>query len=333
MEEKLEVLIDNAKKEIASANKEADLMNVKAKYLGKSSELALLLSKLKDMSVEDKKKYGSLLNITKKDLELEIENRLGVLSNVSIDFDETIPASLNVGTLHPITIVANEVTSILKRLGFTVVSGPEMESEYYNFEALNIPATHPARDMQDTYWLSNGKLLRTHTSPMQVRAMQKYGAPIKMCAPGRCFRNEDLDACHENTFFQIEGMVIDENVSINNLIFVMKELLKNVFNTDVEVRLRPGFFPFVEPGFELDCSCLICGGKGCPTCKNSGWLELCPCGMIHPNVLKESKIDPEKYSGFAFGLGLTRLAMMKYKINDIRVLNSGDLRYLKEFTD
>ena len=185
--------------------------------------------------------------------------------------------------------------------------------------------------MQDTYFLTNGKLLRTHTSPVQVRSMQKYGAPIKMCAPGRCFRNEDMDACHENTFFQLEGMVIDKNVSISNLIYVMEEMLKEVFKIDVEVRLRPGFFPFTEPSFELDCSCVICGGKGCPTCKHSGWLELCPCGMIHPNVLKNGGIDPEVYGGFAFGLGLTRLAMMKYKIDDIRVLNSGDLKKLKEF--
>jgi phenylalanyl-tRNA synthetase alpha chain len=243
-----------------------------------------------------------------------------------------LPAYATLGSLHPITIVGHEVTEILKRMGFTIVSGPEMESEYYNFEALNIPKTHPARDMQDTYWLSNGKLLRTHTSPNQVRAMQNYGAPIRICAPGRCFRNEDLDACHENTFFQLEGMVIDKDISISNLLYVMEGLLKEVFKTDdIKVRLRPGFFPFTEPSFELDCSCVICGGKGCPTCKNSGWLELCPCGMIHPNVLKESGIDPNIYTGFAFGLGLARLAMMKYHINDIRVLNSGDLRYLKEF--
>lgn len=249
----------------------------------------------------------------------------------NISFDETKPTYRTFGSLHPITIVAKEVTDILKRMGFTVVSGPEMETDYYNFEALNIPKTHPARDMQDTYWLSNGQLLRTHTSPNQVRAMQSYGAPIRICAPGRCFRNEDLDACHENTFFQLEGMVIDKNISISNLIYVMESLLKEVFQKDVKVRLRPGFFPFVEPGFELDCSCLICGGEGCPTCKNSGWLELCPCGMIHPNVLKMSNIDPKEYTGFAFGLGLTRLAMMKYKISDIRVLNNGDLRELKDF--
>ena len=223
------------------------------------------------------------------------------------------------------------VTDILKRMGFMIINGPEMESDYYNFEALNIPKNHPARDMQDTYYLDNGLLLRTQTSTNQVRGMEKFGAPLRICAPGRCFRNEDLDHSHENTFFQLEGVVIDHDVSISNLIYVMEELLRQVFNSDVSVRLRPGFFPFVEPGFELDCSCLICGGKGCPTCKNSGWIELCPCGMIHPNVLKMSGIDPKEYNGFAFGLGLTRLAMMKYKVDDIRILNSGDLRKLEKF--
>ncbi len=332
MKEKLKKLVSDAITEINKTSKEADLLNVKSKYLGKKSELNNLMSSLKDMSSSEKKEYGSLFNQIKKELEAKINSRLDELNNqVKFNFDNTLPAHYSKGSLHPVTIVAKEVTDILKRMGFTVVVGPEMDDDYHNFVALNIPENHPARDMQDTYWLSNGKLLRGHTSTNQVRAMQNYGAPIRICAPGRCFRNEDLDACHENTFFQLEGMVIDKQVSINNLIYVMRELLKEVFKTDVQVRLRPGFFPFVEPGFELDCSCLICGGKGCPTCKNSGWLELCPCGMIHPNVLKEGGIDPNEYMGFAFGLGLTRLAMMKYKINDIRVLNSGDLRRLNEF--
>ena len=235
------------------------------------------------------------------------------------------------GSLHPVTIVAKEVTDCLKKMGFTIVAGPEMDSEFYNFEALNIPKDHPARDMQDTYYLDNEMLLRTHTSGVQVKAMEKYGAPLRICVPGRVFRNEDLDASHENTFFQLEGMVIDKNISIENLVGVMQELLREVFHTDVKVRLRPGFFPFTEPSYELDCSCLICGGKGCPTCKNSGWIELVPGGMVHPNVLRAGGIDPEVYNGFAFGLGLTRLAMMKYKIKDIRVFNAGDIRYLENF--
>ena len=275
---------------------------------------------------------GPLLNQTKKELEEAFLEQLEKIQmQISYDFDETLPTYVENGSLHPITLVAKEMTDILKKMGFTVVSGPEMEEEYYNFEALNIPKDHPARDMQDTYYLDNGKLLRTHTSPNQVRAMQKYGAPLKVCAPGRVFRNEDMDANHDTTFFQLEGMVIDKGISISNLIYVMRSLLSETFKRDVKVRLRPGFFPFTEPSFELDCSCLICGGKGCPTCKNSGWLEFCGCGMIHPNVLRESGIDPKEYTGFAFGFGITRIAMMKYKIGDIRVLNSGDVRSLQEF--
>jgi phenylalanyl-tRNA synthetase alpha chain len=247
-------------------------------------------------------------------------------------FDITLPGKrYDVGSLSPITIVQKEIEEIFTGLGFVIVGGPEVESDYYNFEALNIPKNHPARDMQDTYWLDNGQLMRTHTSPCQVRAMQKYGAPLKIIAPGRCFRNENIDASHENTFFQLEGMMIDTNISIANLIYVMKLLLTEVFKREVDIRLRPGFFPFVEPGFELDLKCLICGGEGCSTCKRSGWVEVLPCGMVHPNVLRYGGIDPDKYTGFAFGLGLTRLAMMKYGISDIRVLNSCDLRSLRQF--
>lgn len=332
MEEKINSIINNVENDLNGIKKEADLLNLKSKYLGKSSELMTMLSELKNMSIDDKKKYGKLLNETKVNLELLFSRKFDEISNAfDIMFDTTLPSYESLGSMHPISIVAKEVTDILKRLGFTIVTSPEIETEYFNFDGLNIPSTHPARDMQDTYWLENGDLLRTHTSPSEVRSMQKYGAPLKICTPGRCFRNEDLDACHENTFFQIEGMVIDKNISINNVIYVMKGMLESVFNTSVDVRLRPGFFPFVEPGFELDCSCLICGGKGCPTCKNTGWLELCPCGMTHPNVLDAGGVDKEKYTAFAFGLGLTRLAMMKYKIDDIRILNSGDLRFLKEF--
>lgn len=333
MKEQLKDLVERAKQEANLIKNENDFLNIKSKYLGKKSELANYMSEIKNMSVEDKKGYGPLFNKIKKEFEELFTTKLEEASNSKevLTFDPTIPCKCKHGSLHPVTLVGREVSNILKNMGFMVLSGPEMETEYYNFEALNVPKTHPARDMQDTYWLDNGMLLRTQTSALQVRGMQKHGAPIKLCAPGRCFRNEDLDACHENTFFQLEGMVIDENISISNLIYTMEGILKEVFHKDIKVRLRPGYFPFTEPGFELDCSCTICDGKGCPTCKNSGWLELCPCGMIHPNVLEESGIDSTKYSGFAFGIGLTRLAMMKYKINDIRVLNSGDLRYLENF--
>lgn len=332
MEKELESLITRLKDELASCTKEADILNVKSKYVGKKSRITEILGNLKNMTVEEKRKYGSLINNTKKEMESIIASSLESLeSKANITFDDTLDYDIENGSLHPVTIVAKEVTDCLKKMGFTVVSGPEMESEYYNFEALNVPKDHPARDMQDTYYLDNGMLLRTQTSDNQIRGMENYGAPLRICAPGRTFRNEDLDANHENTFFQIEGMVIDENISIENLMYVMQELLSEVFKTDLKVRLRPGFFPFTEPSYEMDMSCVICGGKGCPTCKNGGWIELIGCGMVHPNVLRAGGVDPEKYTGFAFGIGLTRLAMMKYKISDIRVLNSGDIRYLKNF--
>ena len=263
----------------------------------------------------------------KKELrEKEYEDKI----NNSKIIDLTLPTEDMLGSLHPITIVQKELEDIFISMGFSVEDGNEVETEYNNFEAVNVPKFHPARDMQDTYWLENGQLLKTQTSAAQNKIMKKYGAPLKAIFPGRCFRNEELDACHENTFFQMEGMVIDKDISISNLIFFMKELLSEIFKKEVEVRLRPGFFPFVEPGFELDVKCPYCDGEGCKVCKHGGWIELCPCGMIHPKVLEMGGIDKDKYSGFAFGLGLSRLAMMKFQIDDLRLLNSGDLRVLKQ---
>lgn len=332
MEKELENLKVALMNDLKKATKEADVLNVKSEHLGKKSRIAALLQDLKNMSSDEKRKYGSLINLTKKEMEGMVNDYLVTLENKSnITFDDTIEEDVSIGSLHPVTIVAKEVTDILKRMGFTVVSGREMESEYYNFEALNIPKDHPARDMQDTFYLDNGMLLRTQTSGDQIHSMERFGAPLRICSPGRTFRNEDLDANHENTFFQIEGMVIDKNIAIGNLMYIMQQILREVFHSDVKVRLRPGFFPFTEPSYEMDMSCVICGGKGCPTCKNAGWIELIGCGMVHPNVLKAGGIDPLEYNGFAFGIGLTRLAMMKYKINDIRVLNSGDIRYLENF--
>ncbi len=333
MENKLNELIKRAEEVSKSIKTESDYLNIKSKYLGKKSELYAFMADIKNMTNEEKRIYGPKFNQIKKHLEELFIARYGeALDKLETkEFDITLPPKKEGGSLHPVTIVTKDITDILKNMGFLVLDGPEMETEYYNFEALNVAKNHPARDMQDTYWLSNDMLLRTHTSPVQVRTMQKYGAPLKMCAPGRCFRNEDLDASHENTFFQLEGMVIDKDISINNLIYIIKGFLKEVFKENIEVRLRPGFFPFTEPSFELDISCSICKGDGCSTCKQTGWIELCPCGMIHPSVLKEGGIDPNVYSGFAFGLGLTRLAMMKYKIDDIRYLNSGDLRHLDQF--
>ena len=332
MEEDLKKIVEEMQKELTGCEKEADVLNIKSKYVGKKSRISEILSNLKDMSIEEKRKYGSLINNTKKELENIINEFLNQkLNQNNTSFDDTLDYEISMGSLHPVTIVAKEVTDCMKKMGFTVVSGPEMETEYYNFEALNIPKDHPARDMQDTYYLDNGMLLRTQTSGNQIHAMEKYGAPLKVCSPGRVFRNEDLDANHENTFFQVEGMVIDKEISIENLLYVMQQILSEVMQSEINLRLRPGFFPFTEPSYEIDMECSICKGKGCPTCKNSGWIEIVPGGMVHPNVLKAGGIDPEKYTGFAFGIGLTRLAMMKYKISDIRVLNSGDIRYLEQF--
>ena len=332
MKETLKQIISSLEQDLKACEKEADILNVKSKYLGKKSELNTYLSNLKEMSTEEKKVNGPILNQVKRELEKLVEERLEQINNTEmISFDDTLPVELEIGSLHPITIIAKEVTDIMKKMGFTVISGPEMESEYYNFEALNVPKDHPARDMQDTYYLNNEMLLRTQTSGNQIHAMENYGAPLRVCAPGRVFRNEDMDACHENTFFQVEGMVIDKGVSIENLLYVMQQILSELFQKEVSVRLRPGYFPFTEPSYEMDMSCLICGGSGCPTCKNSGYIEMVGSGMVHPNVLKSGGIDSEEYTGFAFGIGLTRLAMMKYKINDIRGFNSGDLRFLEQF--
>ena len=329
----------------------ADLVSldkIRVDFLGKKGRITALLKGMKSLTNEEKKTFGAEVNKLKAAAAKRIEERIEELRQAEIEleiasmpqFDITAPANLERGSYHPITLVQRQCEAIFKSMGFTVEDYPEVVTDYECFEAVNIPKHHPARDMQDTYYLTNGQLLKSQTSAAQNAILRKYGknlkengVPIKAIFPGRCFRNEATDASHENTFFQMEGMMVDRDISISNLIFFMKTMLSEVFRRDVKVRLRPGFFPFVEPGFELDINCLICGGEGCASCKHSGWLELCPCGMIHPNVLREGGIDPDEYTGFAFGLGLTRLAMMKYKVKDIRDLNSGSLKALSQFTD
>ncbi len=277
---------------------------------------------------EVKSNIDKILICREEELSNNIFNGLGDKEKIDI----TEPGIKNeTGHLHPISQMRMEVEDIFSSMGFSIATGPEVELDYYNFEALNIPPDHPARDMQDTIWTVEGSLLRTHTSCVQIRTMEKFKPPIRAIAPGRVFRYEETDASHEHTFYQVEGLMIDKNISVSNLIAVMKTMLKSVFRRTVKVRLRPGYFPFVEPGFELDINCLICGGTGCPVCKQSGWVELLPCGLVHPNVLKAGKIDPREYSGFAFGMGLDRLVMMRYGINDIRLFHSGDLRFLEQF--
>ncbi len=338
MEEKIKLIKEKATDKLSKLISIQDLESLRVEYLGKKGEVVSLLKSLKDIEVEKRKALGQKANELRDYIENQIIVRKEELKKIEYTekeknakmIDLTIPIEENVGSLHPITIVQKELENIFSSMGFTVEDGNEVETEYNNFEAVNVPKYHPARDMQDTFWLENGQLLKTQTSAAQNKIMRKYGAPLKAIFPGRCFRNEELDASHENTFFQMEGMMIDKDVSISNLIYFMKAILSEIFKKQVEVRLRPGFFPFVEPGFELDIKCPYCDGIGCKVCKHGGWIELCPCGMIHPNVLKMGGIDPEEYSGFAFGLGLSRLAMMKFEIDDLRHLNSGDLRILKQ---
>ncbi|MBQ8503834.1 MAG: phenylalanine--tRNA ligase subunit alpha [Clostridia bacterium] len=334
--------------ELKSSENTQDLEAIRVKYLGKKGSVTELMKEMKGLSNEEKKAFGQKVNELKGEVTDKITERTKELKELEIqkeinsmpDFDISMPPALSEGSYHPITLVQRQCERIFKSMGFTVEDYAEVVSDYECFESLNIPKHHPARDMQDTYYLENGQLLKSQTSAAQNAIYKKYkdalindGVPIKAIFPGRCFRNEATDACHENTFFQMEGVMVDKNISISNLIYFMKTMLSEVFQKDIKVRLRPGFFPFVEPGFELDISCLICGGEGCPSCKHSGWLELCPCGMIHPEVLKAGGIDPDEYTGFAFGLGLTRLVMMKYGIKDIRDLNSGSLKTLTQFID
>ena len=308
--------------------------------LGRKGLLAEAGKSMGKLPADQRAAAGKALNAAKQTLEAAFDTRkesfataalAGRLDREWIDLT-TPPAGTRPGKLHPITQIQTEIEDLFVSMGFAVLDGPEVETEFNNFDALNIPPTHPARDMQDTFWLEGGNLLRTHTSPVQIRGMKTLPLPLRMIAPGRVFRNEEVDASHEHTFYQLEGMMIDRDVSIANLTYFMKTLLAKIFKRDdVTVRLRPGYFPFVEPGFELDIQCMVCGGPGCPVCKHSGWVELLPCGLVHPNVLRAGGINPEEWSGFAFGLGLTRLVMMRYAIDDIRWINSGDLRFLNQF--
>ena len=348
MKEKLEAIRKKAEAELDSLTSPEQIESFRVAVLGKKGELTSILKMMGKLSAEERPVMGQLANEVRSFIEEKITEKANEIKEKEMQreidsmplFDVSAPSDLSRGSYHPITLVQRECERIFKSMGFTVEDYSEVVTDYECFESLNIPKHHPARDMQDTYYLENGQLLKSQTSAAQNAIYKKYkdalindGVPIKAIFPGRCFRNEATDACHENTFFQMEGVMVDKDISISNLIYFMKTMLSEVFRKDIKVRLRPGFFPFVEPGFELDISCLICGGEGCPSCKHSGWLELCPCGMIHPEVLKAGGIDPDEYTGFAFGLGLTRLAMMKYGVKDIRDLNSGSLKSLSQFTD
>jgi len=335
----LETIRQQLCSDLAEAKTPQDVENIRIKYLGRKGIVTLLAkdTDFSKLSTDEKKAFGGKLNELKTfateqiTAAVETAKQFGTAALPKRELDLTMPGSNRMlGALHPITTAQMELAHIFQGMGFTVLRGPDVETEYYNFESLNIPDDHPARDMQDTFWLTNNMVLKTHTSANQVRALERFGAPFRGIFPGRCFRYEAIDASHENTFYQCEGVVVDKDISVANLIAVMKTLLSEVFRREVKVRLRPGFFPFVEPGFELDLNCLICGGRGCATC-GDGWIELIPCGLIHPRVLEYAKIDSNVYSGFAFGLGLTRLAMMKYGVRDIRLFNAGDVRFYEQF--
>lgn len=341
MQEKLLKLKEEIINQLEKVKNSPVLRALEIKYLGRKGELTKILRSVADLSAEEKKTLGRLAN----EIKLELINKFaevkaGLEKTASgTAVDATLPGLLiKTGHLHPITIIQNEIEDLFTSLGFMILDGPELESDYYNFTALNIPPFHPARDTQDTFYIDHKNqagdydmLMRTQTSPMQIRAMQKYGAPLHCIVPGRCFRSEATDVRHEHTFYQIEGLMVDENINFSHLKGVLEVLGKKLFGPETALRMRPKYYPFVEPGSNGEYSCFLCSGKGCRLCKNTGWLEIVGCGMVHPSVLKAGGIDPKKYQGFAFGYGLDRLAMLKYGINDIRLFHSGDLRFLKQF--
>ncbi len=338
LKQELENLRTRALEELKSIKDESGLSDLQTKYLGRKGELAQALKSLQEVIAEEKPKLGELANEVKEEVTRAFnELKQEFIGSSKSQLDATLPGIRpELGHVHPVLQVQRELEELFRSMGFMVLDGPELESEFYNFEALNIPAWHPARDTQDTFYIKGGEsdnrlLLRTHTSSMQVRALEKYGAPLRVVVPGRVFRYEATDASHDTQFWQLEGLVVDKDISISHLIATMKVLLSGIFKRDVDVRLRPGYFPFVEPGFELDIKCLVCDGVGCSVCKYNGWVELLPCGLVHPKVLKYGGLDPIEYSGFAFGLGLSRLVMMRYKIDDIRLFLAGDMRFLEQF--
>ncbi len=339
MEEKLKEIRERALKEIESADGLAKLNEVRIAYLGKKGELTAVLKGMKNVSPGDRPKVGQMVNETRIVIEEKLEEAKTRMEALELEkrlkeevIDVTLPAKRNkVGHGHPNTIALEEVERIFVGMGYEVVEGPEVEYDYYNFEALNIPANHPARDEQDTFYINDRIVLRTQTSPVQVRMMEQGKLPIRMIAPGRVFRSDEVDATHSPSFHQIEGLVIDKNITFADLKGTLEEFAKEMFGPETKVKFRPHHFPFTEPSAEVDVTCFKCGGKGCRFCKGEGWIEILGCGMVHPHVLEMSGIDPKEYSGFAFGVGLERIALLKYEIDDMRLLYENDDRFLKQF--
>lgn len=339
MREQLEKIREEALNQIETSEALEKLNEIRVAYLGKKGELTNLLKGMKNVAPEDRPKVGQMVNEVREQLEGRLEEARTALAKKAREeqlkrevIDVTLPAQKNkVGHSHPNTIALEEVERIFVGMGYEVVEGPEVEYDRYNFEKLNIPKGHPARDEQDTFYINDTILLRSQTSPVQVRTMEKGQLPIRMIAPGRVFRSDEVDATHSPSFHQIEGLVIDKNITFADLKGTLAEFAKELFGPETKVKFRPHHFPFTEPSAEVDVTCFKCGGKGCRFCKGSGWIEILGCGMVHPHVLEMCNIDPEEYSGFAFGVGLERIALLKYEIDDMRLLYENDIRFLKQF--
>lgn len=336
----LKTLKNKAKIELEKAKDLAALDEILRQYLGKKCQITLILHSLKDLSKAKRAKIGKEANETKKFIEAQYQKKAKILKEKSQKhleskewLDITRPGKEpEIGHLHPITQALKKAEEIFQTMGFTVMEGPEIETEWYNFDALNFPQNHPARDMQDTLWLKKQKLLlRTHTSPVQIRYMEKRQPPFRIIVPGRVFRSEATDASHEINFYQLEGLMVGKDISVANFKAIIEEFCRRFFQKPVKIKIRPSFFPFTEPSFEVDLLCVNCLGQGCSTCQQTGWMEMMGAGMIHPNVLKNAGINPKMWQGFAFGLGFDRWVMVKHKINDIRLFYNGDLRFLKQF--
>ncbi len=336
----LKTLKIKVQKELEKTGDLKELNEIFNKYLGKGKgELTLVLRSLGKLPKAEKIKIGREANDLKKILRIQFDQKEKSLKeklHKEAEEREWIDVSAPgkkplFGHLHPLTIAGRKIEEIFQGMGFSVVEGPEMETEWYNFDALNIPKDHPARDLWDTFYLKNGLLLRTHTSPNQIRFMEKNQPPLRIIVPGRIFRHEATDASHESNFYQVEGLMVGKDISIANFKAIIQEFFKRLFGKPVEIRMRPSYFPFTEPSFEVDMTCLNCNGKGCSACSQSGWMEMMGAGMVHSNVLKAAGLNPKNWQGFAFGMGMDRMTMMKYKINDIRLFYSGDLRFLNQF--
>ena len=339
MKEKLSQIKAEALKQIENSDALEKLNEIRINYLGKKGELTAVLKSMKDVAPEERPKIGQMVNDTREEIERVLEQHITQMEKALRDarmkkevIDVTLPGKKNnVGHRHPNTIALEEVERIFIGMGYEVVEGPEVEKDYYNFEALNIPKDHPARDEQDTFYVTEDIVLRTQTSPVQIREMEKGKLPVRMIAPGRVFRSDEVDATHSPSFHQIEGLVVDKNITFADLKGTLAEFARELFGEDTKVKFRPHHFPFTEPSAEVDVTCFKCGGKGCRFCKGSGWIEILGCGMVHPDVLRRCDIDPDEYSGFAFGVGLERIALLKYEIDDMRLLYENDSRFLKQF--